>query len=213
MYFCSVQQQQTLLSPAYLHFCRVVSLTCRVHSISFSRALSFKLTLAESFSGLSVRNFKGFPSLQEIECQIGSYNAEVNVFSLKLFRLPSNIVLAHANPVKNECQTFGEYSSCRIDIRDTRKSTLNILVSDLKEGESRRYGCTASSFGPLGATNTSTWSITVKRNRKSRAQPHVQCCSSHQLSGRGPPISTRNISVLFGFCYYFHYLHAKSSLV
>ena len=113
---------------------------------------------------MSVRLFKGFPSLQEIECTTGSLKAEVNVFSLKLFTVPENGMLAHANPVKNDCVTFEEYSSCEIDSSDTRNSRLRVLVSDLREGERRNYGCTASSFGPFGETNVARWSLVVKRN-------------------------------------------------
>ena len=115
-------------------------------------------------SGLSVRLFKGFPSLQEVECTTGSLKAEVKVFSLKIFTELENKMLAHSNPMTNECITFGDFSSCVIDTGDSRNSRLRLLVSDLEEGESRKYGCTASSFGPFGETNAVTWSVTVQRN-------------------------------------------------
>ena len=117
-------------------------------------------------SGMTVRVFKGFPSLQEVECSTGHLKASVKVFSLKMLTGPQNTVLAHANPVTNECVTFKEFSSCKLDLSDTRKSVLRVLVSDLEEGESRRYRCTATSFGSLGETNTSSWSITVWRKSK-----------------------------------------------
>lgn len=118
---------------------------------------------------MTVRYFKGFRSLQEVECSADYFKAEVKILSIKMFAVPGNKVLAHANPVTNECLTFKEFSSCKIDTGDTRKSRLRVLVSDLEEGESRRYGCTATSFGSLGDTDTSTWYVTV--NRKS------ECCS------------------------------------
>ena len=115
---------------------------------------------------MTVRLFKGFPSLQEVECTTENLKAEVKVFSLKMYTGPTNTVLAHANPVTNECITFKDYSSCKIDSSDTRKSRLKVLVSDLEEGESRKYGCTATSFGSLGETNAASWSITVWRKSK-----------------------------------------------
>ena len=75
-------------------------------------------------------------------------------------------MLAHSNPMTKECITFGDFSSCAMDTSDTRNSRLRVLVSDLEEGESRRYGCTASSFGPFGETNVVTWSVQVERNSK-----------------------------------------------
>lgn len=117
------------------------------------------------FSGMKVRYFKGFQTLQEIECSAEYLKTEVKILSIKMFTVPGNIVLAHANPMTNECLTFKEFSSCNIDTGDTRKSRLRVLVSDLDEGESRRYGCKATSFGSLGDTDTSTWHVTV--NRKS----------------------------------------------
>ena len=115
---------------------------------------------------MTVRLFKGFPSLQEVECTTENLKAEVKVFSLKMFTGPQDSVLAHANPVTRECLTFRDFSSCKFDLSDTRKSRLKVLVSDLEEGESRRYGCTAASFGSLGETNSSHWSITVWRESK-----------------------------------------------
>ena len=115
------------------------------------------------FSGLTVHIFKGFPSLQEIECTAENLKAEVKVFSIKIHTLAENTILAHADPMTNECVTFQEMSSCTLDPSDTRKSRLKVLVSDLEEGERRGYVCTVTSFGSLGATNSLSWSVTVWR--------------------------------------------------
>ena len=135
-------------------------------------------SLFRIISGMTARIFKGFPSLQEVECTAGSLKAEVNVFSLKLFTVPDNGLLAHANPVKDECVTFGEFSSCLIDTSNTRNSRLRVLVSDLEEGEDREYGCTVSTFGPLGEYDAATWSITVRRNSE-------YCCGVILLDSLG----------------------------
>ena len=123
-----------------------------------------KITMCPVFlSGMAVRNFKGFLSLQEVECSAGNVKADLKVFSLKMFSMPENIVLATANPVIDECVTFTVFSSCSIDRVDTRRSKLRVLVSDMEEGEVRRYGCRVNSFDSFGDTVTSTWSISVER--------------------------------------------------
>ena len=116
-----------------------------------------------SFSGMAVRHFKGFPSLQEVSCSAGNLRTEAKVLSLKMFTLPENSILASANPVMKECVTFGEYSSCSVDGSDTRKSHLRVLVSDMDEGEIRRFGCRVNSFDSVGDTISTIWSITVER--------------------------------------------------
>ena len=153
-----IKSNQSLFLTSFVHY-----LTSFVYLSTICRSEIF-IVVFGILSGMSVRLFKGFPSLQEIECTTGNLKAEVNVFSLKLFTVPENGMLAHANPVKNECVTFEEYSSCEIDSSDTRNSRLRVLVSDLREGERRKYGCTASSFGPFGETNVARWSLVVKRN-------------------------------------------------
>ena len=115
-------------------------------------------------SGMTVRQFKGISSLLEVECSAISLTAGVKIFSMKLFSVPDNILHAKANPLNDNCFTFLELTSCTINKSDTRKSKLRILVSDLKEGEGRKYGCSATSFDSDGDTVTSTWVIDVIRN-------------------------------------------------
>ena len=113
---------------------------------------------------MKVQTFRGFPSLQEVECWAGHLEAEVKLLSLKLYNVADDTLLAYLNTLTNECMTFLEYSSCDIDTSDTRQSRLRVLVADLKEGESRTYGCKTSSFRSTEEAKTSTWSIVVRRN-------------------------------------------------
>ena len=115
-------------------------------------------------SGMTVREFKNISSLIEVECSASSLTAGVKIFSMRLFSVPDNVLHAKANPLNENCFTFLELASCTINKDDTRKSQLKILVSDLKEGERRRYGCSASSFESDGDAVTSTWVIDVTRN-------------------------------------------------
>ena len=112
---------------------------------------------------MSVANFKGFSSLQEVECWAGHLPAEVKLVSLKLYALSDNSVLAYLNTLTSECITHGAYSSCVIDTSATRRSRLRVLVADLGEGEGRSYGCKAGTFRSGEEPKTDTWSIFVKR--------------------------------------------------
>ena len=118
---------------------------------------------------MAVRNFKGFESLQEIECWAGHLETEMKLLSLKMYAISDSSVLAYLNTLTNECVTYGEYSSCFIDTVSTRKSRLKVLVADLAEGESREYGCKASVFRSGEEAQTTSWSIVVKRMSEYRS--------------------------------------------
>lgn len=118
----------------------------------------------QSISGMTFRAFRGFSSIHEVKCGGDSLNTDVKLLSLQLFRVnPESKVLASLNVVANSCMTFSEYSSCKIDTQDTHSSRLRILVHDLKEGETREYGCTANTLASLGNSVYEDWEITVER--------------------------------------------------
>ena len=125
-----------------------------------------RIRIVRLFPELSTRDFRGFPSLQEVECWGGYLQPEVKLLSLAIFPSDSGTVLAYANPYTNECITFTDYSSCYIDTSDTKQSRLRVLVSDLTEGHSRRYGCNITTFKSVGHTKTSTMYIAVERKSK-----------------------------------------------
>ena len=110
-----------------------------------------------------MRDFRNISSIKEVECSGVTLRPEISLLSLKTFRVANNTVTAYLNTLKNECITLDEYSSCVIDSSSTRRSRLRFLVHDLKEGESREYGCTANSFKSLEDTRTWTWTVTVRR--------------------------------------------------
>ena len=101
-----------------------------------------------------------------MECWGGFLPPEVKLLSLTMFPRESGAVLAYANPFTEECITFADYSSCRIDTGDTKQSRLRVLVSDLREGHGRTYGCNITTFKSVGHTKTSTLYITVERKSK-----------------------------------------------
>ena len=116
---------------------------------------------------MTSRDFRGIPSIQEVECSGGSLNSDVKLISLQMFKLPETTVLASLNVYTNNCMAFSEFSSCMIRPAEIHKSHLRILVHDLEEGEIREYGCTANTINPLGNSLYKNWKIVLKRNSKS----------------------------------------------
>ena len=115
---------------------------------------------------MTVRNFKGFPSLQEVECWGRKVEPEAKLLSLRMYTILDKSVLAYVNILTLECLTFSEFSSCVLNSTDTHQSRLRVLVSDLKAGESRDYGCEVSTLKSLEGTKTTLWTISVTRERK-----------------------------------------------
>lgn len=109
-----------------------------------------------------MRDFHSIPTLQEVECWGGVLETEVKVLSLTIYNISDNSVLGHVNPLTNECVTFRYFSSCFIDTRDTRQTKLRVLVYDLGENESRKYGCNCTSFRSVGEAEKVTWSVLIK---------------------------------------------------
>ena len=118
------------------------------------------------FPGMTVHDFLGFPSLQEVECSGGSLEAEVDLLSLTLFRTADNTILAKLNTFKSTCKTFSEFSSCDLHVDNTIKSSVRTLVADLEEGETTTVGCNVTSFLENGHTPRYSWFITVHRKSK-----------------------------------------------
>ena len=113
-----------------------------------------------------MRDFKGFHSLQEVECTGEFLKPEVKLLSLTMTTMSNSIELATLNVITNSCLTHNDFSSCFIDLSDSHKSKLRVLVSDLDEGESREYECRANTINTRGQTDMSTLSILVTRKRK-----------------------------------------------
>lgn len=107
------------------------------------------------------RDFRGFPNLQEVECFGDNVDSELSLTSLKLVKLPEKEILAVLRTDTETCLTFTDYTSCGIDTESTHKSRLRVLVHDLREGEGREYGCTATTINAMGDAVYKTWKIIV----------------------------------------------------
>ena len=125
---------------------------------------SFLLSIACNyrFSGMTSRNFKGFPSLKEVQCSGRSLKPEVKLLSLQLYKLPEEEMLASLNVFSNTCVTMGDYSSCVVNTSDTHVSTLRTLVTDMREGERRQYKCTANAVDSYGLPKFLTWTTVIE---------------------------------------------------
>ena len=117
-------------------------------------------------TGMTVGDFLGFPSLQEVECSGGSLKAELDLLSLTLFRAADNTVLATLNTFKGTCKTFSEFSSCNLNVGETRKSSVRTLVADLQQGQTTILGCNVTSFLENGHAQMYSWSLPVYRKGK-----------------------------------------------
>jgi hypothetical protein len=115
---------------------------------------------------MSWREFKGIPSIQEVQCWGQGLKPEVKLISLKLFRATDDFVLASLNVFTNTCQTYSDYSSCVVDTANTHRSLLKVLVYDLEEGESRKYGCKVVTIDSDGDPKELNWFIVITRRRK-----------------------------------------------
>jgi hypothetical protein len=115
-----------------------------------------------------VRNFRGFPSLKEVECSGASLPAEVTLLtSLTLFRHSNNEVFVYLNSVKQECETFTQYSSCSVGDSDFKKSSVRTLLSELREEETVQIGCNVTALRGRGhAPIFLTWNIHVYRESR-----------------------------------------------
>lgn len=117
---------------------------------------------------MEVQTFRGISLIQEVICSGSHLDAEVEVISLKLYRVSDNSVLAFVSHVSNECKTFGEFSSCVVDSTDTRRTKLRVLVPDLAEGEMEQLGCTVLVTRLKSLSNEQfTWKLSVEGSKLS----------------------------------------------
>ncbi|KAK7488917.1 hypothetical protein BaRGS_00019874 [Batillaria attramentaria] len=86
-------------------------------------------------NGMSVRPYKGIPSIQELVCSGEALSPEINLLGMALYTLRGNKVVANLNVKDNECLTSETetYTSCVIDRSDSSRTRLTTLVLDVPE--------------------------------------------------------------------------------
>ena len=118
--------------------------------------------------GLNVRDFKGIPTLQEVECSAHAISRPVHMCSLKLFELSNDELLVKLRSSENTCKTYAEFASCTlITSGDRRGSAVRTLVSDWSRGRTVAIGCN----GTCVLTHNDkplefSWSINAKMKSK-----------------------------------------------
>ncbi|KAK7105431.1 hypothetical protein V1264_016810 [Littorina saxatilis] len=118
--------------------------------------------------GLRSRSFKGVSGIQEIECSGSEVDGDfaTGLLSTILYTVDGGKVVASANFATKTCLTTDTFASCVIDESDWRRTGVRALVLDLKEQESREYGCNVTAFSSVGKPVTFSWIIPVTRPRE-----------------------------------------------
>ena len=128
-------------------------------SLSFSYCYS---------TGLSVKEFLGFSSLQEVECSGESLTEDIFLTTLILYRKDDGRVLVRlrTHNYKTTCETYLDYSSCNVDQFESRKSAVRALIADLSMGERVDVGCNASgTLSASGLPELYSWLVPVYHRR------------------------------------------------
>ena len=93
---------------------------------------------------MSTRQFQDVPNVVEVQCSGSSLGPNVELFSLTLYAIEDDEVLASVSLNKLECATSSSFSACFVDRLNPFNTTLHTLVVDLHPGQRRLYGCNVS---------------------------------------------------------------------
>ena len=109
--------------------------------------------------------FEGIPSVQEVTCTGSALPADAKLVSITLFPLRERghqlaYVMLLLQP---SCSTSDVFSSCLVDERDSRRTALKTLVTDLRPGEAREYGCNVTLMKAGAKTESRLWTVRVER--------------------------------------------------
>lgn len=121
------------------------------------------------------RHFEGLPNVVEVECSGRGLGANIELFSMTLYSIVGDVVLASVSLNKNECGTSSSFSACFIDNKDPFNTRLKTLVVDLKSDEERNYGCNISmkSGGRPAILNWAVSAKLAKTNNSKYIQIHL----------------------------------------
>ena len=114
-----------------------------------------------------MRDFQGFPSLQEVECSGRTLSRMVDTLSMSLFRVSDKSPLVTVKTYKNTCHTFTDYASCHIDTGDPRNSVARVLISDIHVGQTALFGCKLVVIYGGEHSQVYNWSIPVSHKSNS----------------------------------------------
>ena len=113
--------------------------------------------------GLKSSSFYGLPGIVEVECSGDSLSSNIDVFLMALFTLPQDDIIASVNLRNGKCTTSRSFSSCTINKKHSRRSKLKTLVTDMKDGDRKWFGCNISGSDSAGRAVFSLWATAVTK--------------------------------------------------
>lgn len=113
--------------------------------------------------GMSVNNFQGLQDVLEGECSSERVETYFDVFTVSLFLLKNDKILAFVSPKSRECTTSSYFSACVVDSVNPRLSRVKTLLVDLPDGHTESFGCNVTSLNPQRRFVTTSWSLDVRK--------------------------------------------------
>lgn len=115
------------------------------------------------FTGLKAEPFKGIPHIHAVECV--SESTGWDLVGMTLYTPYDNQVVAYISAKDRQCfSSSGAFSSCVLDLDTARVAKLVTLAVDLRDRESRTFGCNVSRF-QAGHTHLTSWVVRVPSKR------------------------------------------------
>lgn len=109
--------------------------------------------------------FRDVPTLQVLECSGDAVEAGLDLLSMTIYLAGwgrDTPFLVSVNLRNGECSIAeNTFSMCDVNTLDSRKTSLQTLVSNPEDGKSRLYGCNATVYQVGGRTHTMSWFLTV----------------------------------------------------
>ncbi|XP_025102319.1 uncharacterized protein LOC112568947 [Pomacea canaliculata] len=144
--------------------------------------------IGSSRTGLTWGLFRGLPHVQEVQCRGDALPPDSSLLLMTVYGMSTHPALALLNMATRHCSTAHAFVSCHVHDSEPRRSHVTVLVTDLQEGESRKYGCNVTSVSAGGQVQTTAWAVSVQRLR-SRLLPGSTCagdatCCNIATSGR-----------------------------
>lgn len=125
--------------------------------------MHLRILIPTCSTGMKVKSFQGVHDIQEVECSGHLLAPYTEVLMMSIFESSSGKELAFVNVGKRECLTYGMFSSCLIDDRNSQKTILKTLVLSAPEGTSRWYGCNLTAIKSGRDVSVIRWSIDARR--------------------------------------------------
>ncbi|KAK7490259.1 hypothetical protein BaRGS_00018420 [Batillaria attramentaria] len=107
------------------------------------------------------------PAILEVECSGSTLSGDADPLSMALFEKTrgQDRVLATLNLKNKECSTTDVFTSCVIDEKNSRKSSVKVLLLGLSQKETRVYGCDVTTLKSGDRPAITSWLLNVTGSR------------------------------------------------